>query len=536
MFQLSEIEVKTAVKYLKRDLRDDWYRDLQNYSDIYDNIQVLTKKINDKIVRGRGIYVSQKSILFNIPKGNGGFRYSLEFSPLDRIAYHIFGIELISMLDKVLPFNILSHRKNMEKDTLFKPMIEQWNKFTNYTRVNSVGSYIIETDLSNYYNNIDILKLKDLLIHSASRASLSSEEFLRCSYSIESIISILKSTSFDGFQGLPQNMDISSFLANIYMTPLDECLSEQIYFRYMDDIRIIVANRSEANKIMLNVVETLRRYRLAINSSKTKIIEPGTDEHNKFVYDYDFESKKLDVMLNSKKKKYVLESFYEIYNRVITHLEKKTIYEREFRFLNNRLITFLNAIDVVVPKKYKDEIAGKLIGAINVRPDCADQICALAQAVGNNARLHRNLVDWVISPDNQTFEWAVYSIIKILLEQKCASKKLIKFCKMNLNDRNVTDPIKAISAVYLNKRARSSILKLFSKSNSFFLQRHLLIALAYEEPECLRKKKIYMHMLDDFSKSHHNLHRLSKKKDFKFVNPPDQIIHKILIKELVSYD
>ncbi len=74
-------------------------------------------------------------------------------------------------------------------------------------------------------------------------------------------------------------------------------------------------------------------------------------------------------MLNSKKKKYVLESFHEIYRRVILHLENKTINDRKFRFLNNRLITFLNAKDIVVPQRCKNELAEKLIGAINYRPD-----------------------------------------------------------------------------------------------------------------------------------------------------------------------
>jgi len=488
--------------------------------------------LNKKIEEGNGIYIARNSVLFNIPKGNGGFRYTLEFSPLDRIAYHIFGIELINMLDKVLPFNILSHRLNPDKDTLYKPMIEQWNKFINYTRVNSIDSFVIETDLSNYYNNIDISKLKELLIQTASKANLSSDDFLKCSYSIESIISILRKTSFDGMQGLPQNMDISSFLANIYMTPLDDVLSDQFYFRYMDDIRIIVKNRPEANNVMLKVVETLRKYRLAINSSKTRVLEPGTKEHDFFINNFDFDSKKLDAMLNSKKKKFVLESFHEIYNKVIVHLEEKTINERNFRFLNNRLITFLNAKDVAVPQKYKNELADKLIGAINVRPDCADQVCLLAQAIGNNRKLHKNLIEWVINPENHTFEWAVYSIIKILIEQKSGNKELKKFCKENLNDPNISDPIKGISAVYLNNKAKSDITKLFSKDNTFFLQRHLLIALSTEEPQYLRKKNIHRKTLNDFYRVHKILHRATKKSGFQFVMPSARMKQRILIKEL----
>ncbi len=129
MYTVDNEQIHKTIKLLKKDITDDWYCDPQNYQDIFSNTTKITQSINERIAKGNGIYNAEKSLLFNIPKGNGGFRYSLEISPVDRIAYHMFGVELINLLDHTLPFNILSHRKSEDDKTLFKPIIEQWNKF-----------------------------------------------------------------------------------------------------------------------------------------------------------------------------------------------------------------------------------------------------------------------------------------------------------------------------------------------------------------------------------------------------------------------
>ncbi len=252
----------------------------------------------------------------------------------------------------------------------------------NYTRICGTDKYIIEIDITNYYDNIDIGILRKELIKSASDAKLSPDNYMKCHFFIESIYNILTNISFNGKRGLPQNRDISSFLANIYMRVLDRILEGNTYFRYMDDIRIISNSHADANRFMLKIVETLRHIGLAINNSKTRLLEPGTELHKEFINDIDLETRKIDVMINSGRKKYVLESFHMILPKVIEYLENGKINDRKFRFYANRLIVFLNAKDVKVPLKYKKTISNKLIGAIDKRPDCADQICTLAQAIG----------------------------------------------------------------------------------------------------------------------------------------------------------
>jgi hypothetical protein len=286
---------------------------------------------------------------------------------------------------------------------------------------------------------------------------------------------------------------------------------------------------------MLIVIETLRKYGLAINSSKTKILAPGEEEHTSFCNDIDLEAKKIDAMINSGRRKYVLESFHEIYQKVIELLEQKKIHERNYRFYANRLITFLNAKDICVPRKYKIELSEKLIGGIDSRPDCADQICALVQAVGSHKRLQENLVKWVINPDNFTFEWAVYSVIKTLTMQNHKSKILQKFCKGQLINKSASESIRGISAVYLNKKGKNEIIDLISKDNSFFLQRHFIVALSMTKPDVLIKKNWIDKVLPDFRGHHGALYKSSLKEDFSYVRQSERLSQRVLIKELNNY-
>ena len=535
MYQITEGKLRKALKFLKKDLHDDWYCDLQNYEDISLDFAKLTLNINNRIKHGRGVYEAQKSVLLNIPKANGGFRYTLELSPIDRIAYHVFGLELVELLDGAISFRVLSQRKSSDSKTLFKPFIEQWNKFENYTRISAAEKYIIETDLSNYFENIQLDLLRFELVDAASTSNLTSSDFLRCMYLIDSVISILKVISFDGTKGLPQNRDISHFLANIYMRHLDKKLNNQTYFRYVDDIRIITSTRAEANQLMLVLVEALRNYGLAINGTKTRILVPGSKDHDECINDFAFEEKKTDAMLNSGKRRFVMQSFHDIFRMTNKLLDDRQINDRHFRFYVNRLVTFLNAKDVSVPKKLRNEIAVKLVDQLKYHPECADQICVLVQALGQHTKLQKSLITWAIDPDNLTYEWAVYSIIKTLTLQNCSSLELQRFCRAVLDDRKHSDPIVGISAVFLNKKASSKIEARISKENSHFLQRHLLIALSFTPPSFLKDRKTPDRIHDEFIGQHFNLNKATRQDGFALVRPSERLTHKELIKEISNY-
>ena len=184
---------------------------------------------------------------------------------------------------------------------------------------------------------------------------------------------------------------------------------------------------------------------------------------------------------------------------------------------------------------YLNELSGKLIGGIDNRPDCADQICALAQAIGPHKKLQDNLVKWVVNPDNLTFEWAVYTVIKTLIMQKCKNRLLETFCKKRLVDPISSDPIKGISAVYLNIKSKSETMRQITNTNSFFLQRHFIIALSKVKPVELRKHKVAGKIIQDYTEHHTNLNKLSSRGDFEYIRGSERLVQRVLIKELNNY-
>lgn len=90
---------------------------------------------------------------------------------------------------------------------------------------------------------------------------------------------LLRAFAIQG-EGLPQNNDCSSLLGNYYLTEIDNIsrpLRER-YIRYGDDIRIVAKSRAEAVESFARIQKSLRPFGLVINSSKTVLLVPGSQE------------------------------------------------------------------------------------------------------------------------------------------------------------------------------------------------------------------------------------------------------------------
>jgi hypothetical protein len=81
-------------------------------------------------------------------------------------------------------------------------------------------------------------------------------------------------------RGIPQNNDHSSFLGNFYLSNLDNCADgvRGDYFRYSDDIRLVVKTRADAIDGFQIIQSQLRAMGLFLNSAKTRLLQPGTDD------------------------------------------------------------------------------------------------------------------------------------------------------------------------------------------------------------------------------------------------------------------
>lgn len=75
---------------------------------------------------------------------------------------------------------------------------------------------------------------------------------------------------------IPQGVDASSILANLYLHHIDEQFSRMSgveYFRYADDIRIVAKDKITAKMSLGRLIKALRLIGLDINNSKTRVLD-----------------------------------------------------------------------------------------------------------------------------------------------------------------------------------------------------------------------------------------------------------------------
>ena len=135
-----------------------------------------------------------------------------------------------------------------------------------------------------FFEHIDLRLLHDLL-----RSLLKTEEKI-----LQLLFRILGGwtrSSIAGLpitRGIPQGNDVSSFLGNIYLIPLDRELNRFCrkrnakWFRYVDDVKIYMHSEVDAREVVFLINKALREMHLNLQGSKTEILsgEKLAQEHD----------------------------------------------------------------------------------------------------------------------------------------------------------------------------------------------------------------------------------------------------------------
>src|SRR5208283_3267539 len=157
--------------------------------------------------------------------------------------------------------NGISHRYAATGDRvgryLFLHPIEQWKLFQGYVvEEMATKPVVMLTDIQNYFENINISALVEILRDRVSFLNASGAEKARVRSVINDLERCLQRWCYQQGHGLPQNRDASSFLANILMLPIDEEMLNRgyTYYRYVDDIRIATTNRYAARAALQDLI------------------------------------------------------------------------------------------------------------------------------------------------------------------------------------------------------------------------------------------------------------------------------------------
>lgn len=236
----------------------------------------------DNLIKFRNNLLEKElTILVNNIRTN---KYSMEFKSFYQDSKKIFFFEndsTLFFLLKKLQFNF-----NLSFDVKQSNRYELTYQLKNILE-NNFPKFIIKTDLSSFYENIDLKRMKQLITTNNTLSSNSKKLTFKIlkeyeNYSRKSV-------------GIPRGIGISAYLSEIFLKDFDNDIKSipeiSYYARYVDDIVIVFTPHVLKNNYnyLAQIKKVMSKYKLHINIQKT--------------YEYDFTNptsnatnKKMDIL------------------------------------------------------------------------------------------------------------------------------------------------------------------------------------------------------------------------------------------------
>jgi len=276
------------------DSRDDFVRDPIGNADFAAELTERLRFLIEQIQHGR--YRPRHLIEVDVPKSGLSVRPG-NVLPIEEAALlHAIIYLLGPLLDKNLDNAAYSYRihkdwrkKAKKGDSMFREVqvdlpflrkatlrsinvfeawYERWPEFERDAKaaVTEEGyTHLTKTDISSYFENIDTR-----LLHDQIRSLLKREEerILQLLFRILEGWTRSTSAGMPIGRGIPQGNDVSSFLGNLYLIPLDRTLAkfcksrDAKWFRYVDDVKVFTRSEDDARAVVFEINQALRSLHL----------------------------------------------------------------------------------------------------------------------------------------------------------------------------------------------------------------------------------------------------------------------------------
>ncbi len=210
----------------------------------------LTKVLDE------GSYEPDPASFVQVPKPGFTSRPAALLTLTDRVVYEA----LVDLLRHRLAKHLIS------PDVVFWPretyVEKRWAEFER-APLSCEGAYVVQADVSGFYDSIDHEQLDDLLVHATGEREVAR--------AIREFLGRVMSSR----RGIPQGLLPSDTLATAFLQPLDaELLRDGFdYWRHGDDVRVAVPTVSRAREAIATLEVTLRKLGLLVNGAKCAIIK-----------------------------------------------------------------------------------------------------------------------------------------------------------------------------------------------------------------------------------------------------------------------
>lgn len=211
-----------------------------------------------------GFSVPRKRLISKL--NNGKKRTVYIFPPEENYILKLMTFLLIRRYDSVFADNLYSFRARQG--------VRRAVTFLKGTR-GLASKYVYKTDISDYFNSVDIGRLLPLL-----REVLADDDrtcSLIADLLLDTRVLLPDGSETHEQKGIMAGVPLSSFLANVYLSGMDWHFqrSPVLYARYSDDI-ILFAPSAEARSEAVDYIRAyLREAQLKINGEKEVRTEPG---------------------------------------------------------------------------------------------------------------------------------------------------------------------------------------------------------------------------------------------------------------------
>ena len=479
-----EINVSQAIRRLKKDIEDDWFKDPFMFEDFLTDDFVIEKL---KIIDFNSYSTSRRQY-FDIPKNGFVLRYSIETNIIDRVVYQGL-IDIIGGdLDNKLGVEVYSHRvsNTQERDSyFFRHPVEQWRAFNNDVTIDlqqHIDNILLVTDLTNFYENISVIKLGEKLNDLVLELDIPDDKKENYKKVVKLLIKILtKWAVTETGSGIPQNRNPSSFLANIYLKAVDEAMIKNgyRYYRYMDDLRFICQDRYEARLILKNLIAELRKIGLNVNAKKTEILTQNHPNITQYLPIPDREIEQIDELFKSKRAFLIQKAIPLLEAKTLKLIEEKQTSSREFRFCIFRYEKLLRitemheSIDV-------SKLTPCVLNELLEQPWSTDSFFRFLECVDLKQEECQQIADILSKDILCTYEWQVYYLWQLLIAKKFKTDKLLGIARKKITTNQHKKPEIAACCLYLSAIGTTNdkqfIAENFIIFKDFFTQRIALIA------------------------------------------------------------
>ena len=169
-------------------------------------------------------------------------------------------------------------RKTIGEFSPFEEWYAQWPAAEKAARAAATVegyTHLTKADIASYFENIDLRLLMEQI-----RGLLKQRE----EKTLQLLFRVLEGwrrTTSAGLpldRGIPQGNEVSSFLGNLYLIPLDDALvdfcrsRDAKWFRYVDDVKVFTRRAEDAREAVFVVNDALRALHLNLQGSKTRIL------------------------------------------------------------------------------------------------------------------------------------------------------------------------------------------------------------------------------------------------------------------------